>query len=136
MTTIDELCRDDSFKLVVANEFFDSLPTLIFSRTTPHGPWREVLVDGVDIGYDAEFRFVQSPSATANSTFFRGADVPGDDGASRFLEVCPEARRISLFIADIISRDGGLFCAADYGKATGLRRAPSLRVQRPLSIHA
>lgn len=131
---MDEMGEDDSFKLVIANEFFDSLPTLLFSRDSPGSPWLEVLVDGVDVGYDAKFRFTRASSATANSTFFRTDQASGDNGVDAFLEICPEARRISLLVAAMMARSGGLFCAVDYGDMSCLRKTPSLRVRTPPSV--
>lgn len=126
--SIEEVQDDDSFKLIVANEFFDALPTLLFSRTAPRDPWREVLIDGIDTGHDAEFRFIRAPSVTANSEFFKVNAAPADDGARMYLEICPETRRTSRLIAELISKHGGLFCAVDYGDAACLRKSPSLRV--------
>lgn len=126
--SMEEVHEDDSFKLIVANEFFDALPTLLFSRTTPCAPWREILIDGIDTGHDAEFRFIRAPSVTANSEFFKVNSISVDDGVSTYLEICPEAQRVSCLIAELISRHGGLFCTVDYGSTTCLRTSPSLRV--------
>ncbi|PJF17573.1 Hop2 meiotic double strand DNA break repair, partial [Paramicrosporidium saccamoebae] len=72
----------------------------------------EVLVDGLDVGDDVQFRLVKSSGATSPmrilkvETRYEGIEI----GSS--IEIAPESLRIAKHFANLICRSGGIFVAA------------------------
>lgn len=134
LCSVEELLakdQDDLLTVCISNEFFDALPVYIFRRTEQQ-QWREMLVDGLDVGDDIEFRMVSSPGPTANSVFFK-LDQTIETKAGSWVEVCPEAKRTCEQFADLLARSGGMFITVDYGY-TGQLNGPSLRVRNTLEF--
>lgn len=115
--------QDDSFTVCFSNEFFDALPVHLFHHASDS--WRELLVDAIDVGDDAAFRFVQSPGPTAATQFFKIAShhPPRD-----CLEVSPETSYCCKLISQHLSKHKGLFFCADYGSTSA--GGMSLRVRK------
>ncbi len=101
-----ETLPDTGPLLVVANEFFDALPTRQIVRTDKG--WRERVV----IAEDGE-RF----SAIAGYRAMDGAILPAltDSPVGSIVEISPAAATVALALANRIARQGGIALIVDYG---------------------
>lgn len=120
-----DIASDAEISIVFSNEFYDALPIYTFQMDTDL-KWKEILIDGLDVGDDIEFRFVRSQQETPMAKLLKLENLTTDAG--QFIEFCPEARRINELIAAHILSRGGIFVAADYGNDISIRDKPSLRV--------
>jgi len=98
--------------IVIANEFFDALPTHQFKWDAASQSFRQVMVICDPLTNDLHSTLVET--ATPEITFDDDVDEKGLLAGEGF-EFCPEATLVATHLADRMSKWGGASLIIDYG---------------------